>query len=179
MKERFSSLAGLLAAVEFAASKHSTQRRKDHEASPYINHPVAVANLLANEGGVGDLATLQAAILHDTIEDTQTTYEELVSQFGVEVADLVAEVTDDKMLDKDVRKRLQIDHASHKSVRAAKIKIADKTCNLRDIASAPPSDWNGQRKREYFEWAKAVVDGLPDVGPRLRASFDAAYQAGA
>lgn len=172
-------LAALLAAVEFAARKHRTQKRKDHEASPYINHPVAVANLLANEGGVDDLVTLQAAVLHDTIEDTKTTYEELVEHFGAEVADVVVEVTDDKKLPKDERKRLQVEHAPHKSLRSAMVKIADKTCNLRDMVNAPPKDWTEQRKKEYFNWAKLVVDGLPDVGAALRASFDRAYQAGA
>jgi GTP diphosphokinase / guanosine-3',5'-bis(diphosphate) 3'-diphosphatase len=177
-KERF-ALAALLAAIEFAARKHSTQRRKDVEASPYINHPVAVANLLANEGGVDDLVTLQAAILHDTIEDTDTTYEELVEHFGREVADVVAEVTDDKEVEKQDRKRQQVEHAAHKSVRAARVKIADKTCNLRDIVGSPPAKWTKERKDEYFRWAKQVVDRLPDVGPALRASFDTALKAGA
>jgi guanosine-3',5'-bis(diphosphate) 3'-pyrophosphohydrolase len=179
MTNQRSSLAALLAAVEFAARKHSTQRRKDLEASPYINHPVAVANLLAQEGGVDDLVTLQTAILHDTVEDTDTTYEELVEHFGREVADVVAEVTDDKVVDKDERKRRQVEHAGHKSSRAAMLKIADKTCNLRDIVGAPPAHWTLERKSEYFQWAKLVVDRLPDVGPALRASFDKAYAAGA
>jgi GTP diphosphokinase / guanosine-3',5'-bis(diphosphate) 3'-diphosphatase len=174
-----SPLARLLSAVEFAASKHRMQRRKDQDASPYINHPVAVAHLLAHAGGVDDLVILQAAILHDTIEDTDTTYEELLVHFGREVADVVAEVTDDKSLPKDQRKQLQLEHAPHKSTGAAMVKIADKTCNLRDIANAPPHDWTEDRKRDYFQWAKRVVDELPDVGQALRLRFDEAFQAGA
>lgn len=179
MTNQRSNLAALLAAVEFAARKHSTQRRKDLEASPYINHPVAVANLLAKESGVDDLVTLQAAVLHDTIEDTDTSYDELVENFGREVADVVAEVTDDKTVEPQERKLLQVEHAPHKSIRAAMVKIADKACNLRDIVGAPPADWTPERKSEYFQWAKLVVDRLPDVGPALRASFDKAYAAGA
>jgi GTP diphosphokinase / guanosine-3',5'-bis(diphosphate) 3'-diphosphatase len=172
-----SPLAGLLAAVEFAARKHRTQTRKDREKSPYINHPVAVAHLLASEGGVDDLVTLQAAILHDTIEDTGTTYDELVERFGREVADVVAEVTDTKSIDRLERKRLQVVNAAHKSVRAAMVKIADKTCNLRDITATPPHDWTEDRKQEYFDWARKVVDALPDTGARLRECFDRAFQA--
>lgn len=172
-----SPLGRLLATIEFAARKHRMQRRKDHAASPYINHPVAVANLLANEAGVDDLATLQAAILHDTIEDTDTTHVELVECFGREVADVVAEVTDDKEIAKHDRKRLQVENAAHKSFRAAMVKIADKTCNLRDVASSPPSDWSQHRKQEYFDWAKNVVDALPDTGVVLRSCFDRAFHA--
>ena len=95
----------LLDAIAFAAHKHRDQRRKDAEASPYINHPIALAHLLASTGGVADLAVLQAAILHDTIEDTQTTHAELSARFGVRVADIVAEVSDDKTLAKQDRKR--------------------------------------------------------------------------
>jgi guanosine-3',5'-bis(diphosphate) 3'-pyrophosphohydrolase len=97
-------LGQLLDAISFGAEKHRNQRRKDHQASPYINHPIALATLLANEGDVNDVDVLQAAVLHDTIEDTNTTYEELQTRFGGRVADIVAEVTDDKNLAKEVRK---------------------------------------------------------------------------
>lgn len=168
-------MARLIDAVEFAARKHSSQRRKDVDASPYINHPIAVASVLAVEAGVSDLATLQAAILHDTVEDTETTYGELVERFGAAVADVVMEVTDDKSLPKDERKRLQIAHAHKKSKQAAMVKIADKTCNLRDIVSSPPAGWSDEKKREYFDWAKAVVDGLPVVNQELADLFGRAY----
>jgi guanosine-3',5'-bis(diphosphate) 3'-pyrophosphohydrolase len=171
-------MARLIQTVEFASRKHSKQRRKDADASPYINHPIALVSVLAVEAGVSDLTTLQAAILHDTIEDTETTYDELVGLFGAAVADVVMEVTDDKLLEKDERKRLQISHAHMKSPQAAMVKIADKICNLRDIASSPPVGWSEQRKTEYFAWAKAVVDGLPLVGRELMSLFDETYATG-
>ena len=77
MSEGRADTANLLKAIEFASPKHSKQRRKDKDASPYINHPIAVTHLLADTGGVTDLMTLVAAVLHDTIEDTKTTAEEL------------------------------------------------------------------------------------------------------
>jgi guanosine-3',5'-bis(diphosphate) 3'-pyrophosphohydrolase len=140
--------AALLNAIQFAAHKHRDQRRKDTEASPYINHPIAVANTLAGVGGVSDIVTLVAAVLHDTIEDTETTPEELEAAFGLEVRELVAEVTDDKNLPKEVRKQLQIDHAPHVSARAKAIKLGDKICNVRDVTSSPPSDWSLGRRQE-------------------------------
>jgi guanosine-3',5'-bis(diphosphate) 3'-pyrophosphohydrolase len=168
-------LARLLEAINFAADRHRNQRRKDHEASPYINHPIALATVLANEGGIADVEVLQAAVLHDTIEDTETSFDDLVARFGRGVADIVAEVTDDKRLRPDVRKQLQIEHAPHKTPEAALVKLADKICNLRDIASTPPADWSLERRREYFEWAKQVVDGLPKVNAKLLEAFNVAY----
>ena len=170
-----SSTTGLLEAVVFAAHKHRDQRRKDAVASPYINHPIALAHLLATAGGVDDIVVLQAAILHDTIEDTQTTHAELAQHFGAQVADIVAEVSDDKSLGKQERKQAQVESAPHKSAAAALVKLADKTCNLRDVADAPPVGWSLERRREYFDWAKRVVDGLPVVSAPMRAAFDAAY----
>jgi GTP diphosphokinase / guanosine-3',5'-bis(diphosphate) 3'-diphosphatase len=171
-----SSTAQLLDAIDFAAERHRDQRRKDVAASPYINHPIALAKLLAETGGVEDLVVLQAAILHDTIEDTETSYEELVARFGPDVADVVMEVTDDKTLPKAARKQAQVDGAPHKSRAAALVKLADKTCNLRDVANSPPKDWSLQRRREYFDWAKQVVDGLRKVNPALEQAFDEAWR---
>lgn len=168
-------LARLLEALAFAAHKHRDQRRKDAEASPYINHPIALADLLVNEGGVTDVEVLCAALLHDTVEDTATTPEELAEAFGARVADIVAEVTDDKRLPKAERKRLQIVHAAHLSREAKLVKLADKICNLRDVATRPPAQWDLARRREYFDWAKKVVDGVRGTHPRLEAAFDAAY----
>lgn len=159
----------------FAAERHSNQRRKDAEASPYINHPIALAHLLATVGGVEDLNVLRAAILHDTVEDTETTEVEIRERFGDEVAEMVMEVTDDTSLPKQRRKELQVENAPHKSQGAAMIKLADKTCNLRDIATAPPADWPLLRRQEYFDLARRVVDGLPNVSAPLLAAFDAAY----
>jgi GTP diphosphokinase / guanosine-3',5'-bis(diphosphate) 3'-diphosphatase len=162
----------LLKTIAFAADKHRQQRRKDTEASPYINHPIAVATVLAAEGDVYDEMTLLAAVLHDTVEDTQTTFVELEEHFGLEVAGLVRELTDDKSLDKGERKRLQIEHARESSIRAKQVKIADKICNVRDITFSPPADWSLERRREYFTWSEKVVAGCRDVNPKLDQAFD-------
>ena len=165
----------ILDALQFAARKHRDQRRKDPEASPYINHPIALANILWREGGVHEPAVICAALLHDTIEDTATTEQELAQRFGPAVARIVMEVTDDKALDKADRKRLQVEHAPHLSREAKLVKLADKIANLRDVASSPPAEWPLARQREYFEWAKRVVDGLRGAHPGLERVFDEAY----
>ncbi len=170
-----SDLKLLLKAFAFAAHKHRDQRRKDPDASPYINHPIALADVLVNEGGVTDFEVLCAALLHDTVEDTATSHEELVNAFGSRIARIVAEVTDDKNLPKAERKQLQIEHAASLSAEAKLVKLADKICNLRDVAERPPAKWDLQRRREYFDWAKRVVDRLRGVHPRLEAAFDAAF----
>jgi guanosine-3',5'-bis(diphosphate) 3'-pyrophosphohydrolase len=168
-----SSAGLLLKGVRFAAEKHRHQRRKDVDASPYINHPIALADVLANEGGVTDPQVLCAALLHDTVEDTETTAAELAEVFGAEIAAIVMEVTDDKSLPKDERKRLQIEHAAHASPRAKLVKLADKICNVRDIAAAPPADWDHARKLAYVEWAARVVDAVRGTHAGLEATFDA------
>lgn len=174
MKSR-TDLGLLIRALAFAAHKHRAQRRKDKEASPYINHPIALADVLANEGGVDDAVVLCAAVLHDTIEDTETTAEEIAAQFGAEVAAVVLEVTDDKRLPKAERKAAQVAHAPHISRPAQLVKLADKTCNLRDVAASPPVGWDLTRRRAYFDWARQVVDGLRGAHPGLEGVFDAAF----
>lgn len=166
----------VLRALEFAADKHRDQRRKDLPASPYINHPIELADVLCNEGGVRDVVVLCAAILHDTIEDTETTHAELMQRFGAEIADVVVEVTDDQSLPKDERKRLQIEHASFASDRAKLVKLADKICNLRDMLTRPPAGWDLARRREYFDWARAVIDMMRGIHPPLEKLFDEAYR---
>src|SRR5688572_27540790 len=164
-----------LDALAFAAERHRDQRRKDAVASPYINHPIALARVLANEAGVFDPVVLAAALLHDTIEDTETTAAELRERFGERIASIVLEVSDDPALPKAERKRRQIDGAASLSREAKLVKLADKTCNLRDMASNPPADWPLTRRVEYFDWAKSVVDGLRGTHAGLEALFDAAY----
>lgn len=159
-------------AVSFAAEKHKNQRRKDVEASPYINHPIALANLLANEGDIANQDVLIAAILHDTIEDTETTEAELMAEFGDRITSIVLEVTDNKSLPKCERKLKQIEHAPHASMDAKLVKLADKICNLRDILKSPPKDWSVERRQEYFKWAESVVQGLRGTNVKLEKIFD-------
>jgi guanosine-3',5'-bis(diphosphate) 3'-pyrophosphohydrolase len=165
-------IALVLKAAQFAAEKHRGQRRKDADASPYINHPLALANVLATEAGEQDPILLCAALLHDTIEDTETTQDELTAHFGTEIAGVVAEVTDDKGLPKAERKRLQIEHAAHASHRAKMVKLADKISNLRDILASPPADWPADRKQAYFDWSAQVVAAVRGTHPGLEAIFD-------
>jgi guanosine-3',5'-bis(diphosphate) 3'-pyrophosphohydrolase len=164
----------LLRALSFASVKHRNQRRKDAESSPYINHPIAVASVLSAECGVEDDQLLVAAILHDTVEDTETTLDELTAHFGPAVTELVRELTDDKSLPKAERKRLQIEHAQSASSGAKQLKIADKICNIRDISAHPPAGWSIQRRQEYLEWAARVVDACRGVNHCLERVFDAA-----
>ena len=171
-KESQQQLGLVIKATQFAADKHRNQRRKDADASPYINHPIALASILCNEGGVKDPVVLCAALLHDTIEDTDTTSDELAETFGADIANVVLEVTDDKALAKEVRKEEQVRHAPHISTEAKLVKLADKICNLRDILASPPADWSAERKQAYFEWAARVVAGLRGVHPALEAVFD-------
>jgi guanosine-3',5'-bis(diphosphate) 3'-pyrophosphohydrolase len=168
-------LALVAKALHFASIRHRDQRRKDGDQSPYINHPIALLHVLAWEAGIADPAVLAAAALHDTVEDTATSLDELELEFGVEIRALVAEVTDDKSLPKAERKALQIEHAAHASPKARQVKLADKICNVRDIAHAPPASWSLERKREYFDWAKKVVDALRGDNPRLEQLFDEAF----
>lgn len=163
----------ILSAFAFAAAKHRTQKRKDRDETPYINHLVSVTHLLT-EAGVTDLATLIAAVLHDTIEDTGTTAGELEQRFGAEVRDMVLEMTDDKNRPKQERKRLQIVHAPHASPKARLIKLADKTANLEDLLTLPPVGWSTERKREYCDWSEKVVDHLRGTNETLEARYDRA-----
>jgi GTP diphosphokinase / guanosine-3',5'-bis(diphosphate) 3'-diphosphatase len=165
----------LIDALAFAADKHRTQRRKDPEASPYINHPIALARVLSVEGRVRDVKVLAAAVLHDTLEDTKTTYEELHERFGPAIAGIVREVTDDKTLLPVERKRLQIEHAGELSHRARLVKLADKISNLRDLTVNAPAEWSLQRRRDYFDWAKKVIDKVRGTNKRLERAFDDAY----
>ncbi|MGE0684401.1 MAG: HD domain-containing protein [Candidatus Binatia bacterium] len=166
------NIAVFLRALHFAADKHRDQRRKGEEASPYVNHLIEVVELLAHEGNVTDLITLQAAILHDTLEDTQTTAEELEDMFGSEVRQVVEEVTDDKRLPKAERKRLQIEHAPGLSARAKVVKLADKISNILGIIQTPPAGWSLARRREYLDWSDQVVAGCRDDNDTLEKLYD-------
>lgn len=162
-------------AADYAARQHIGQRRKGERAEPYINHLTEVAALLADATGGGDVTLLAGGLLHDTLEDTDATYEDLKQRFGPEVAALVAEVTDDKSLPKEERKRLQIDKTPSKSRRAKLLKIADKTSNLRSMVSSPPKGWTSERLRDYVDWAEQVVRSCRGLNATLDAAFDKAY----
>lgn len=178
------SLARVVDAIAFAAHAHRHQRRKDRKATPYINHPIALVRILAVEADIDDPDILCAAALHDYLEDCcggegEPTVEQgrtlLRDRFGSRVLAYVDAVTDDKTLDKAERKRMQIERAAHAPHGAKLVKLADKTANLRDIAATPPADWPEQRRRDYFDWAKAVIDRIRGTHTRLEALFDVAY----
>jgi len=162
----------ILKALKFSAEKHRHQRRKDRDASPYINHPIDVAEMLLRVGEVEDAEIIVAALLHDTIEDTRTEPVEIEKEFGKNVLSLVLEVTDNKGLSKEARKELQVKNAPHKSAGAKQIKVADKISNLRDITHSPPTKWSLQRRQEYVDWAHRVMDGLRGANTRLDQLFD-------
>lgn len=170
----FTSVLLLIEAYAFAAEKHRHQRRKDVHASPYINHPIQLVQILTHEG-VDDIPTLIAALLHDTIEDTDTSVEELREKFGGAIASIVQEVTDDKALPKDVRKRLQIEHAHGLSHQAKLIKLADLISNVEETLDNESQLWTYDRRMAYLEWANRVVHGLRGISPALEKRFDALY----
>ncbi|CAF0735643.1 unnamed protein product [Adineta steineri] len=147
-------------ALQFATHKHRFQKRKDSDGTPYINHPIGVAHILSNEAGIKDIDLLIVALLHDTVEDTETTHEELQQEFGTRIADLVAELTDDKNLPKAERKRLQILNAKQLSSDAIIVRLADKIYNLRDLNRETPIGWSEQRVKEYFEWSVQIARQL-------------------
>lgn len=165
----------LILAANFAAEKHKAQRRKDADKTPYINHPLALAHVLAVEGDVDDVDVICGALLHDTVEDTETTEAELLAGFGESITRIVLEVTDDKNLEKMARKEAQVAHAPHISDQAKLVKLADKISNLRDIAASPPAGWSLERKQDYFDWAARVINGLRGVHPKLEGLFDKVY----
>lgn len=165
----------VLKALSFAAYKHRHQRRKGVKAIPYINHPIALADLLVRTAKISDPEVIATALLHDTVEDTCTTPKELKTEFGPVISKLVAELTDDKSLAPEVRKRRQVEHAPSLSPRARMVKLADKTCNLRDVVQDPPAKWPLKRKQEYFDWAKEVVDQIRGTNVKLEKAFDKAF----
>lgn len=164
---RMSGTKDLIRAINFACVKHTDQRRKNAAKTPYINHPVGVMNILCNEGDITDIPTLIGAVLHDTVEDTNTSLEEITLEFGEEIAGIVDEVSDDKTLPKAERKRLQIVHAPQKSYKAKLVKLGDKLYNLRDLSQETPEGWTEQRVAEYRVWASRVCSGLVGTNGEL------------
>jgi guanosine-3',5'-bis(diphosphate) 3'-pyrophosphohydrolase len=159
----------LIRAISKAAWLHRMQRRKGSQRIPYINHSIRVAEYLT-QCGFNDLILLQAAVLHDVAEDTEYTIEEMRSDFGVEVASIVEEVTDDMNFPSTKRKELQVIGAASLSVEAAKIRIADKSCNISDLLTYELS-WSVNRKLAYVEWSERVVDNIFKPEPCLLNKF--------
>jgi len=162
----------LIDAIVFAANKHQGQVRKDADHSPYITHPMAVARAIAEIGKIGDTLIYKAAILHDTIEDTDAKEEELRQHFGEEVLQIVLEVTDDKSLEKMARKRMQVIHAPSLSYPARIIKLADKIINCQDVLQSPPEGWTLERRRDYIQWGADVIAQIRGTNAALEAAFD-------
>uniref|UniRef100_A0A1B0D608 Guanosine-3',5'-bis(diphosphate) 3'-pyrophosphohydrolase MESH1 n=1 Tax=Phlebotomus papatasi TaxID=29031 RepID=A0A1B0D608_PHLPP len=162
--------------MNFAAVKHKDQRRKDQDGTPYINHPIGVAFILTEEAGIYDVPVLLASILHDTVEDTDTTFDEIEQHFGSHVRKLVEEVTDDKALPRDVRKSKQVENAAKSSYEARLVKLADKLYNLRDLQRCLPVGWTEKRREEYYKWAKEVVDNLRGTNAILEGALDEIFR---
>lgn len=165
-------LGRILEAAIFATQKHQGQVRKGEQGLPYITHPIAVAKAIWEIGGVKDNDILVAAILHDTIEDTQTTKNEIKERFGEDVLSIVLEVTDDKKLEKMERKRLQVLHAATLSYPAKIIKLGDKLINCCDILLSPPNGWDLERRRDYIQWGADVVSRIRGTNQALEQAFD-------
>jgi (p)ppGpp synthase/HD superfamily hydrolase len=162
-------------AAYFAALTHTGQTRKGAAKEPYINHLAEVAAFVADATHGRDANLVTAAWLHDAVEDRGITREEIASSFGEDVADLVLEVTDDKSLPKEKRKRLQVETVAGKSPRARLLKLADKTSNVGAIVESPPADWSRERLQAYVRWAVEVVDaGCRGLDEELERRFDMA-----
>lgn len=166
--------AELFRALRFAADRHRDQHRKGEDNAPYINHLIDVAAILSVEAGIDDQDVLVAAILHDTVEDTPTTFTEIEELFDATVTSLVKNMTDDKRLPKQRRKQLQIEHAPELPDDAKRLKLADKISNVRDLAAHPPDGWSLQRQVEYLDWTEAVIAGCRGVDDTLEALYDTA-----
>lgn len=170
------AIMNIVKATDFASHKHHFQRRKDPEGTPYIEHPVAVAHILTHLGKVSDPLVIMAALLHDTVEDTDTTLDEIEREFGPQVKSIVVELTDNKLMTRDERKRWQILHAAESSHQAKLVKLADKLHNLRDIERSLPVNWTQERKTQYFNWARDVVAGLRGTNAPMEAELDALFR---
>lgn len=157
-------------ALKFASEKHIHQRKKGCDSLPYINHPIQVAHLLIHAGETDD-ELLIAAILHDILEDTETTEQELLSIFGSRVTNMVVELTDDISISYDDRKRMQIKKAPNLSADAKKIKIADKIANIQDLLRYEFT-WSHRRKQQYLDWSRKVILACRGISPQLEQQFD-------
>lgn len=173
----------IIAAAAYAARYHHGQHGKEGEEPPYIEHPIAVADLLANEvelelGAAFEMEDLLvAALLHDVIEKGHANTQELAQRFGKRVCEIVLELSDEPELSESERRAAQVEHAGALSPLARRLKLADKICNLRAIAKSPPKGWSLEKRQAYFDWGRDVVDRLRGTEAGLEKLFDAAYAA--
>ncbi len=173
------SFSKFLKALKFASVKHKDQKRKGACPPPYINHPIEVMQVLWEHGAVRDTNILMGALLHDTIEDTATSQQEIEQLFGKEVLQIVKEVTNPKYLSRQAVKQKQIDDAPHKSPEAKQLKLADLICNIQDVSKrCPPLHWSINRRLEYLDWANKVATGLKGCNTRLEQMFEQKLQEG-
>lgn len=168
----------LAEAFAFACERHGDQRRKGRQEQPYVTHLAEVARILARTTVGADPALVTAGVLHDVVEDTGTSRDELERLFGEEIAGLVMEVTDDQSLPTDERRERQVETAHDLSLRARMIRIADKISNMSDLAASPASEWPEEKVKAYFHWARRVVDNCRGINAKLEAEFDTAYGEG-
>ena len=178
MKKTDHPLSGtqiILAALSFATRKHRHQHKNDTQSSAGISQPIQIAHVLGVEGNIADEQVIAAAILHDTIEDAETTNEELRQHFGLTIAEVVEEVTGDVSMSVQQRKLHQLEQAPHISRRAKLIKLAERICDLRDMADSPPADLTTRQIQDYFDWSKEVVDCMRGISPSLEGAFDEVY----
>ena len=160
----------VLKATQFAALKHCDQRRKDGK-TPYIIHPISVAMILSEIGSIEDPEILSAALLHDTLEDTDTSAHELDKNFGSRVRIIVEELTDNDMLTFSQSKQMQIENAPYLSKNATLVRIADKISNVSDVIENPPPEWNQKRCNKYVDWAEPVMNNCQKVNQDLENHF--------
>ncbi|MFC0220732.1 HD domain-containing protein [Pseudochelatococcus lubricantis] len=166
------NVLGLTRALVYAAEAHANQRRKGAAQEPYINHLIEVLDLVARATGGEDGELLIAALLHDVVEDTPISAEELAAAFGARVARIVIENSDDMTLPKDERRRQRIAAMAHKSPEARIVKTADVISNLRAIAVSPPAGWAMDRRLGYLEGCRQLIDAGRGANAVIETLFD-------
>ncbi len=155
-------------ALIFGAEKHKAQVRSNLKKTPYIIHPIEVADFVMRIGKVYDKNVLSAALLHDVMDETGTTYEEIENRYGKIVSQYVQEMTVKKELTLKEQKKYQIIQAFHQTPSVAVIKLSDKLSNLKTLAQTPPASWSRDRIDQYFQWAQSVIENLPEANSFLK-----------
>ncbi|MFM7021781.1 MAG: HD domain-containing protein [Flavobacteriales bacterium] len=159
-------------ALNFAALKHASHKRKGSDALPYINHPIKVTSIIAQFVPEASSELIAAAVLHDVVEDSDATINDIKNMFGATIASIVNEVTDDKTLSKAECRKKQIENAPHLSYNAKLIRICDKIANVRDICGEDiPDDWDYKTKIDYLNWAEEVVKAMGKFHDELEFTF--------